>query len=54
VDIKLAPGYSGGPLAETRGAVIGINSMIVGTLGCAVTSDAVEEFLNRFHLWEAA
>ena len=53
-DIRLAPGYSGGPLAETSGAVIGINSMIVGPLGCAITSDAVQEFLSRFHLSEAA
>jgi len=53
-DIRLAPGYSGGPLAETSGTVIGINSMIVGPLGCAITSDAVEEFLRRFHLSEAA
>jgi len=53
-DIRLAPGYSGGPLAETSGAVIGINSMIVGPLGCAITSDAVEEFLRKFHLSEAA
>jgi serine protease Do len=53
-DIRLAPGYSGGPLAETSGAVIGINSMIVGPLGCAITSDTVEEFLSRFHLSEAA
>jgi serine protease Do len=53
-DIRLAPGYSGGPLAETSGAVIGINSMIVGPLGYAITSDAIEEFLSRFHLSEAA
>jgi serine protease Do len=53
-DIRLAPGYSGGPLAETSGAVIGINSMIVGPLGCAITSDSVEEFLKRFHFSEAA
>ena len=53
-DIRLAPGYSGGPLAETNGAVIGVNSMIVGSLGCAITSDAVGEFLSRFHLSEAA
>lgn len=54
VDISLAPGYSGGPLSETSGTVIGINSMIVGQLGCAITSDAVEEFLRKFHLSEAA
>lgn len=54
VDIRLAPGYSGGPLSETSGTVIGINSMIVGQLGCAITSDAVEEFLSKSHLSEAA
>jgi serine protease Do len=53
-DIRLASGYSGGPLAETSGAVIGINTMIVGPLGYAITTDAVEEFLSRFHLLEAA
>ena len=53
-DIRLSAGYSGGPLAETSGAVIGINSMIVGPLGYAITSDAIEEFLSRFHLSEAA
>ena len=53
-DIRLAPGYSGGPLAEATGAVIGINSMVVESLGCAITSDAVEEFLSRCHLSEAA
>ena len=45
---------SGGPLAETSSAVIGINSMIVGPPGYAITTDAVEEFLSRFHLSEAA
>lgn len=53
-DIRLAPGNSGGPLAESTGAVVGINSMIVGSLGCAITAEAVEEFLTRFHLAEAA
>lgn len=53
-DIRLTPGYSGGPLTETSGTVIGINCMIVGPLGCAITSDSVEEFLSRFHLSEAA
>jgi serine protease Do len=53
-DIRLAPGNSGGPLADASGAIIGINSMIVGSLGCAVTTDTVERFLRRFHLAEAA
>jgi serine protease Do len=49
-DIRLAPGNSGGPLADAQGSVLGINSMIVGGLGWAVTSDAVENFLNKVHL----
>jgi serine protease Do len=53
-DIRLAPGNSGGPLADAQGNVIGINSMIVGGFGCAVTSDTVETFLKTMHLAEAA
>ena len=53
-DIRLAPGNSGGPLADATGAVVGINSMIVDNLGCAVTSDTVHAFFRRFHLAEAA
>jgi serine protease Do len=46
-DIRLAPGNSGGPLADAQGNVIGINSAVVNSLGCAVTSDAVQDFLRR-------
>ncbi len=52
-DIRLAPGNSGGPLADAQGNVIGINSMVVGGFGCAITSDTVESFLTRTHLAEA-
>lgn len=45
-DIRLAPGNSGGPLADAEGNVIGVNSAIVNALGCAVTSDAVRAFLR--------
>lgn len=45
-DIRLAPGNSGGPLADAHGNVIGVNSAIINSLGCAVTSDAVEDFLK--------
>jgi serine protease Do len=53
-DIRLAPGNSGGPLADAHGNVIGINSAIIHSLGCAVTSDAVQQFLKAAGLAEAA
>jgi serine protease Do len=46
-DVRLAPGNSGGPLADAHGRVIGINTMIVHGLGAAVPSNAVAAFLRR-------
>lgn len=46
-DVRLAPGNSGGPLADALGNVIGINSMIAGGLALAVPSNDVEQFLSR-------
>jgi serine protease Do len=44
-DIRLYPGNSGGPLADARGRVVGINAMVVGGLGFAIPSQAVRQFL---------
>lgn len=44
-DVTLAPGNSGGLLADARGHVMGINSMINGGLALAVPSNAVARFL---------
>jgi serine protease Do len=51
-DVKLAPGNSGGPLADAAGRVVGVNSMIARGLALAVPSEAVEAFLGRRSLAE--
>lgn len=46
-DVRLAPGNSGGMLADAEGRVVGINSMIFNNLAFAVPSNAVRRFLAR-------
>lgn len=53
-DIRLAPGNSGGPLANAAGHVVGINSMVVNGLGIAVASDTVEAFVQGAKVRAAA
>jgi serine protease Do len=45
-NVRLAPGNSGGPLADARGRVIGINTMVAGGLALAIPSNVVRDFLS--------
>jgi serine protease Do len=46
-DVQLAPGNSGGPLANAQGQVVGINTAIVNGLGAAVPARVALDFLER-------
>ena len=44
-DIRLAPGNSGGPLADAAGRVVGLNTLIANGLGYAVPIDRARRFV---------
>ena len=46
-DIRLAPGNSGGPIADAFGRVVGIVAMIMGGLALAVPANDVQAFLSE-------
>ena len=46
-DVRLAPGNSGGALADAAGRVVGINHMISGGLALAIGSETVDDFVRR-------
>jgi serine protease Do len=45
-DLRLAPGNSGGPLADARGHLLGLNAMIVGSLALAIPVNEVRRFVR--------
>jgi serine protease Do len=46
-DIRLAPGNSGGPLANATGEVVGINTLVAGGLAHAIPVSEVQRFIRE-------
>jgi serine protease Do len=46
-DVRLLPGNSGGPLTDAAGGVLGVNAMVVGGLGIAISVREVERLVRR-------
>ncbi|HET7341270.1 MAG TPA: trypsin-like peptidase domain-containing protein [Methylomirabilota bacterium] len=45
-DLRLAPGNSGGPLADSGGHVVGLNTMIAGGLALAIPINDVRRYVS--------
>jgi len=45
--LQLAPGNSGGPLADASGRVIGLNTMIMGPLAMALPANSIKGFIEN-------
>jgi len=48
-DVRLAPGFSGGPLADTAGRLVGVNTLMQGGLALAIPAAAVAAWLQHSH-----
>jgi S1-C subfamily serine protease len=46
-DTKLNPGYSGGPLSDASGKIIGMNTAYVWSRGVAINVDIVKSVIDR-------
>ncbi len=46
-NVRLLPGNSGGPLANARGEVVGINTAVVNGIGMAIASNLAADFIRR-------
>ncbi|HEX9819223.1 MAG TPA: trypsin-like peptidase domain-containing protein [Methylomirabilota bacterium] len=44
-DLRLAPGNSGGPLADPAGRIVGINTLVAGRLAFAIPINDVRRFV---------
>jgi serine protease Do len=45
-DVRLAPGNSGGPLADVYGQIVGINTMVASGMALAIPAANVQRFLT--------